>query len=124
MVTTTKVLEEVGAGESPRIIALNKMDLVADRVALAGFFATYPDAIPISIKTGEGLETLRAAIEAGLTLGSPELELRVPDTEYAMVALLRREASILGESREDDATVLRVRLPERLVSRFDKYKIG
>jgi GTP-binding protein HflX len=135
MATTDKVLSDLGAGPAsegasdgeapaPRILALNKMDLVGEETAaLAAFRARYPGAIPISVKTGEGLPELRAAIEAGLTAGSPELEVRIPDAEYGMVALLRREAAILAESREDDATVLRVRLPERLASKFEKYRL-
>jgi len=124
MATTDKVLADIGASATPRVVALNKMDLVAGPAAVAAFRAHYPDAVPTSVKTGEGLDALRAAIEAGLTAGAPEMELRVPDAEYGMVALLRREASILAESREDDATVLRARLPERLRSRFERFRIG
>ncbi len=123
MATTSKVLAEVGAGETPRIVALNKIDLAGDTGAVPAFLSRHPDALPISVRTGEGLGALRDAIEAGLSAGSPELELRIPDAEYAMVALLRREASISAESREDDATVLRARLPERLASRFEKYRV-
>jgi len=38
------------------------------------------------------------------------------------VALRHREASILEEGREEEATVLRVRLPERLESRFERFR--
>jgi GTP-binding protein HflX len=129
MATTAKVLADIGAAATPHVLALNKMDLIQESqgpvaAIAAAFRARYPDAIPISVKTGEGLAELRAAIEAGLTAGSPEMEVRVPDAEYAMVALLRREASILAESREDEATVLRVRLPERLRSKFERFTTG
>jgi hypothetical protein len=49
------------------------------------------------------------------------MELRIPDAEYASVALLHREASILEERHDGEATILRVRVPERLASRFERF---
>jgi len=123
MATTEKVLREIGAAECPRILVLNKIDLVQAPDFLEGWKASHPAAVLTSATTGTGLAELSAAIEAGLTAGSPEITLRVPDTEYAMVALLHREASILEETREDDATVLRCRLPDRISARFEPYRM-
>jgi GTP-binding protein HflX len=123
MEATDKVLREIGAGDVPRVLALNKVDLVSDEVFIEGWRTRHPDAVFCSVKTGAGLPSLSAAVEERLTADSGELRLRVPDAEYALVALLHREASILEEGREEEATILRVRLPERLVSRFEKYEI-
>jgi GTP-binding protein HflX len=124
MAATGKVLREIGAGEIPRVLALNKIDLVTDPAFLDGWKDRFPGGVPVSAKTGSGVRELSAAVEDKLTAASGEARLRVPDAEYAMVALLHREASILEEGREDDATLLRARLPARLESRFEKYRIG
>src|SRR5436189_1664326 len=57
------VLGAIGAGERPRLLALNKIDLLveADRRALS---FRHPRAIQVSAATGEGLEQLADAIEA------------------------------------------------------------
>jgi GTP-binding protein HflX len=123
MATTEKVLREIGAAECPRILVLNKIDLVREAAFLEGWKALHPAAILASALTGAGLADLSAAIEAGLTAGSPELKLRVPDADYSLVALLHREASIIEETREDEATVLRCRLPDRISARFEAYRI-
>jgi GTP-binding protein HflX len=124
MATTDTVLREIGAGEVPRVLVLNKIDLVTDSVSLDAWRTRCPEATFCSVKTGVGLTELSAAVEDRLTSASGEIRVRIPDAEYPLVALLHREASILGEGREDDgATILRVRLPERLVSRFEKYRI-
>jgi len=123
MATTDAVLKEIGAGEVPRVLVLNKIDLVTDPVSLAAWRVRCPEAMFCSVKTGAGLSQLSSAVENRLTSNSGDIRVRVPDTEYALVALLHREASILQEGREDDATILRVRLPEKLASRFDKYII-
>jgi GTP-binding protein HflX len=54
---TMSVLEELGAGEVPRIIALNKSDrVVAER--LEELRARFPDAITVSATTRLGLDAL------------------------------------------------------------------
>jgi GTP-binding protein HflX len=123
MEATDRVLREIGAGELPRVIALNKTDLVVDPAFLEGWKERRPDGLLCSVKTGAGMVELSAAVEDRLTAASGELRLRVPDSDYAMVALLHREASILEEGRDEEATILRVRLPERLESRFERFRV-
>jgi GTPase len=123
METTDKVLREIGAGEVPRVLALNKIDLVTDAVLIESWKSRRPDAIQCSARTGAGLAELSAAVEKQLTAASGEMRLRIPDAEYASVALLHREASILEESHDGEATILRARIPERLVSRFERFEL-
>jgi len=122
MKTTDKVLAEIGAGEVPRILAVNKVDLLdpAMRDALS---ARFPGARIVSVKTGEGIPELLSAIEEGLTANAGILRVRIPDTDYGLVALLRREAQILDEERDDEGTTLSCRVPDRLVSKFEKYRV-
>ena len=57
------VLAETGAGETPRLLALNKVDLIdAKRRRELSF--RFPRAVQVSGSTGEGLDDLREAIEA------------------------------------------------------------
>ena len=59
------VLEEIDAGSSPRMLVLNKADLLDDeRRRELGF--RHPDAVLVSAVTGEGLEELRRADHAGV----------------------------------------------------------
>jgi GTP-binding protein HflX len=122
MKTTDKVLAEIGAGEVPRILAVNKVDLLdpAMRDALP---TRFPGARIVSVKTGEGIPELLSAIEEGLTANAGILRVRIPDADYGLVALLRREAQILDEERDDEGTTLSCRVPDRLVSKFDKYRL-
>jgi GTP-binding protein HflX len=121
METTAKVLREIGAGDRPSILVLNKADLVADPAAAAALSSLFPDAILASARTGEGLDRIAAAVEERLSAASGEMRLRVPDADYAMVALLHREATVLEESHDGEATVLRALVPARLRTRLEKY---
>jgi GTP-binding protein HflX len=121
--TTGKVLRDIGAGGRPSLLVLNKIDRaggLSDRTALA---ARFPEALCVSAKTGEGLDRLAAAVETHLASRSLEMRVRVPDAEYAVVALLHREATVLEESHDGEATVLRVLVPEKLRSRLEGFAV-
>ncbi len=119
MHTTERVLAEIGAGELPRILVLNKIDLSPE--GGRDWLHSHPDGVRLSARTGEGLGDLVARIGEVVASGMDELSLRIPHADYAMVALLRREAHIVSESHDDEAAILRCRVPERLRSRIERY---
>lgn len=123
MATTEKVLGEIGAGEVPRLLVLNKTDLV-DVGASASWIAEHPGALPVSVKTGDGMDALAARIGEMLTGAMDEVTLRIPHAEYALVALLRREAHILREDHDDAGALVLCRVPERLMPRMRPYMEG
>ena len=122
MRTTESVLAEIGAGELPRILVLNKIDLAPEM--RDGWLQSHPGGVLVSARTGFGLGDLVARIGEVVAGGMQELELRIPHADYAMVALLRREAHIVEESHDDEAAILRCRVPERLLSRIERYIQG
>jgi GTP-binding protein HflX len=72
--TVHGVLHEIGAGDVPELLVLNKVD-IASVDALAGLRRVYPDALPVSALTGAGIDDLRQAILARLR-GTSRRELR------------------------------------------------
>jgi GTPase len=76
--TTEKVLEEIGAAKSPRVLVLNKLDILPVSVRLREsqckrLLKDLPDyifTVPLSAVTGEGVDTLRDVIvrECGATI--------------------------------------------------------
>jgi GTPase len=64
------VLHEIGAGDHPELIVLNKTD-VAPPEWVAALRALYPAAVPASALTGEGIDELRTAVQQTLTAGEP-----------------------------------------------------
>jgi GTP-binding protein HflX len=76
--TTEKVLEEIGAAKIPRILVLNKLDILPVAVRLRQsqckrLLKDLPDyifTVPLSAVTGEGVDTLRDVIvrECGATI--------------------------------------------------------
>jgi GTP-binding protein HflX len=64
------VLYEIGAGDHPELIVLNKID-VAPPEWVTALQALYPAAVPVSARTGEGVEALRSAIQQALAGDRP-----------------------------------------------------
>lgn len=57
-----QVLEEIGAKNKPEILLLNKIDTPEGEDAFPEWRTLHPDAIPVSAKTGKGLEKLHDAV--------------------------------------------------------------
>ncbi|MBQ6782103.1 MAG: GTPase HflX [Treponema sp.] len=65
--TVVKVLEEIRANHTPRIIVLNKIDALSDDTTpLARLTALFPDAVQVSAKTHAGFDLLFARINKEL----------------------------------------------------------
>jgi GTP-binding protein HflX len=115
-----QTLEEIGVGERPRVLVLNKVDLL-DEAAREELRLRHPHAVLVSGATGEGLDELGERIEAELAHTLRRVELLVPYADGGSLAELH---DIAGEvSREDTADGVRVRalLPARLADRFSRF---
>src|SRR4051794_8473178 len=116
------VLAETGAAERPRLLVLNKVDLLdEDRRRELGF--RHPRAIQVSAVTGEGLDGLRDAIEARFLATLQPMELLVP---YAEGGRLSELHDLAGEmEREDTAAGVRVRarVPAGVAPRFERFAV-
>jgi GTP-binding protein HflX len=113
-------LEEIGAGERPRLLALNKIDLLdAERRRELSF--RFPRAVQVSGATGEGLEALGDAIEARFLATLRPMELLVPYEEGGSLSELHDLAGEL--EREDTAEGVRVRarVPAAAAQRFERF---
>ena len=118
-----EVLAEIGAAERPRLVALNKVDLVdEDRRRELGF--RYPRAVQVSATSGEGLDDLNAAIEAQFLNSLRPMELLVPYAEGGSLSELHELAGELD--REDTArgALIKARVPVGVASRFERFELN
>jgi GTP-binding protein HflX len=66
--TVNDVLRDLGADSLPRIVVVNKTDLITDPFLHKQHEVQFPSAHAISVKTGKGIEELRAAIAETIVL--------------------------------------------------------
>ncbi|HUB74804.1 MAG TPA: GTPase HflX [Solirubrobacteraceae bacterium] len=124
-----ETLEEIGAGETPRILVLNKIDLL-DEDEREELRLRHPEAVLVSAgapgrdgAAGDGLERLRERLERELAHLLREMELLVPYADGGSLAELHELAGELR--REDTAEGVRVRalVPARLADRFQRFAL-
>jgi GTP-binding protein HflX len=121
MAAVDDVLDEIGAGDRPRLLALNKVDLLdAERRRELSF--RLPDAVQVSGATGEGLDELRDAIEARFLATLRPMELLVPYEEGGSLSELHDLAGELEREDTPEGVRIRARVPVAAAQRFERFE--
>jgi GTPase len=104
-----EVLTEIGAGDVPEVLALNKMDVLSE-MGRARAQRRFPGGVPVSAVTSDGLVELLQRVDAVLPSPPVEVELLVPYDRQEIVARLYREAEVGSAEAGSDGTRLRARV--------------
>ncbi len=115
------VLEEIGAGEKPRLLVLNKADLL-DEEERREALLRHPDAVLVSALDGEGIEELRGRIEGAFEETLAEVELLVPYSEGARLHELHEVAGDLERTEREDGVLVHAKVPVAEMHRFDDLR--
>jgi GTP-binding protein HflX len=118
------VLAEIGVGELPVELVLNKIDLV-DPLRRRRLANRYPDALQVSALTGEGLGELREALAAEFGDRFESVRMLLPYDEGGRLAeLYALGAPIQERVDRPDGVFIRAHLPRRELSRFAPYLLA
>jgi GTPase len=118
--TTTQVLHELGAGEKRVLVVLNKIDLIDDH-RLMELRRQFPDAVAISLKTGQGLEDLEHRLHDLLIDRVVRMDLAIPLDRMDLVALIHEEGKVLSEDYDRGVADIQCVVPRPLQSRFAPF---
>ncbi len=118
--TVMQVLEELGATEQPRIEVINKCDLGKAE-------PTFPGALMVSAKTGNGLDELQSRIAAELQKSFAPVTFVLPFSQYGLVSQIRPLGRVVSENYTDEGTELTIIIGnadrDRLVAKYGKQII-
>ncbi len=116
------VLSEIGAGDVPQLVCVNKSDL--DPEAAARVARHNPGAVVVSGVTGEGVDLLLRCIGDRLRELTTPVELLVPWERGDVIAAVHREGEVLSEAHEDAGARIRARLDPVARSRFGEFALS
>jgi GTP-binding protein HflX len=104
--TVQSVLDELGAGDKPRLIAFNKADLL-DRAARDGSTPSpaIRGAVLVSALTGYGMETLRGEIAALLASLWEDVDVSLPYQAGELLSRVRERGTVDLDYRERDVRI-------------------
>jgi len=123
MQAVDEVLEEIGAGEKPRLLVFNKIDLLsADERAETDL--DHPEAVLISAAEGEGLDGLRERIEAAFEETLTEVELLIPYSQGGRLHELHEVAGDLERTDREDGVLVHAKVPSAELHRFSDLAVA
>jgi GTP-binding protein HflX len=117
-----EVLNEIGATDVPEIIVINKGDL-ADPLALAPILHRETGAIVVSAQTGDGIDKLRALVEAALPSPNVAVELLLPYDRGDLVSRIHSEGAVDQLEHTADGTRLTARVHADLAGDLTPYAV-
>jgi len=122
------VLKELEVEKKPRLLVMNKVDLLDVEIAQALQADALRDnarTLYVSAVEGTGLKTLLERIDTKIDEDRvSRVHLRVPQKEGKMLAMLAARARIYSRKYKDGAVELEAEAPESVVRKVRDYVIG
>jgi GTP-binding protein HflX len=122
--TVEKVLGDLGAADKPRVVVLNKVDLLgpsARRRAIGAVSSRYPDAVAISATKRTGLKELLGAVEKSSRGDQVDFEILVPYGGESVLAALRKVGGVERTEYVEGGTRAWGWVPRHAAERFEAY---
>ncbi|GCE27350.1 GTPase HflX [Dictyobacter alpinus] len=118
------VLEEIGGGGLPMVLALNKADLLPEdhQLELKGVAATLPK-VEVSAMQGTGVDSLLRCISETLVAQFTALDVLIPYDHGELVAQFHQYGTIELEEYEEGGTHLRGHMPQNHSGPFMPFQI-
>ena len=118
------VLATLSMPAVPRLLLLNKIDILGDRSALSFAGPRHEHVQAISARTGEGLPAMLAKAEELLGAELVEVTVLVPRDRYDLVTLVFEQGSVQEKTEEAEGVRLRASVPAALAERLAAFKAG
>jgi GTP-binding protein HflX len=119
--TTMKVLDELGADAKKTLTVFNKIDRVQDPMIRAMLKNAHPEALFISVHSGEGLDVLVDRLGELVGEGTREVRLLIPHDRTDLLARLHREGTVHETVYEENFCRIRATIPAKLREQTAPY---
>jgi GTP-binding protein HflX len=100
-----EVITEIGGGDIPEIIAINKADIAAPEV-LMQLLREEKNSFAFSARTGFGIDTLVKAIESSLPRPRMEINVTIPFNRGDIVSAIHQRGEIISEQYTGEGTLM------------------
>ena len=111
-----RVLEEIGARDTPRLLVMNKADKLETPLRPPHGFET----VAISALRGEGLDHLLTAVARNFSNLREQVSVTLAADRGDLVAMARRDGEILSEEYHDGVVALSARVSAAVAGRLRK----
>jgi GTPase len=115
-----EVLAEVGAGDVPELVVINKADS-ADPIELKGLQLAEQQSVVVSARTGDGIDNLVAEIERLLPRQFREVSVVLPYERGDLLSRAHSEGEVVHVEHGCDGTDLTARVPLGLAAELGRF---
>jgi len=119
-----EVLVEIEAANKPTLMVFNKIDCLPERNGSLHWCHTYPHAVAISARTGEGIEKMRSELCTMLRPIRQQLRMKISAADGAAIARVKAVGQVEEEFYEEEWIHLQARIPEHHQAEFMRYVKG
>lgn len=120
LATVRDVLSQIGAGERPGLLVVNKADLLSPQ-HIQTLADGETEVVAVSAKTGEGVPDLLAAMDRAIEERSRAVSMLVPYADGKALADILAHGEILARKDGDDAVALHVKLSNIVAGRYRRF---
>ena len=120
-VVVEQVLDELDAGDRPKLLVFNKIDLLDTDHLLAlqeRIGALIPASVFVSTVADGGLEPLRRALTSASRARRPLAVIRMSPSDGKLLAEIHRDGEVVGQRMDGEQLVVEARLDDALVGRL------
>ncbi|MCZ6834784.1 MAG: GTPase HflX [Planctomycetota bacterium] len=108
-----RTLDEIGAADQTRIIALNKIDALEDPRDVLVWLNRYPNAIPISAAKNQGLEELSELVYELMLGDMKRVRIELPLSDGRSIAFLEQRVEVHDREYLEKRVVMEVTIGRR-----------
>lgn len=117
-----EVINEIGGGDIPEIIAINKADIALPEV-LMQLLREESNSFAFSARTGFGMDTLIKAIESSLPKPRVEVTVIIPFSRGELVSAIHERGEILSETYSEEGTLIHARVDGAIAKRLEGLEV-
>ena len=114
------VLEDLGIDEKDALLALNKTDRLPSETMLQRILARYPNAIPISAATRQGLDKFALAVSDALSKTFRDVDIETGVDNGKLMAYVAAHGEVLSQRYNESRGVIHCRIPEKFLGRINE----
>lgn len=115
-----QVLMDIGCGNSPALLCLNKIDAVTAPDDLAFWRSAFPNALPVSAKQGDGVAELTAVVREQMLGQIRQAKISIPLRDSKGVTFVEKYAEV--QARDYETTpgevILDVQIAQRILEQL------
>lgn len=118
-----ETLQEIGAGEIPVLLALNKVDALTSPDEIQAALLAYEDSVAVSAKTGQGISDLVFELEKLLFETYLPIKVRLPYQQGQLISLFHEVGQVTFIEHERGGVRMDGLIPGRLLTRYKPFLV-